>query len=158
VVVSYAHRFGVDIDNAIYQLANPGTGTPTTDVIARQVYNTWSMNVRSWTQSPLPGLLTVRYEDMAGETFKTFAGVARFLGLDPPRERLQRAIANSSFKSLRAQEDERGFVERSQHARFFRSGQVGQWKGVLSEEQVDRIVTAHCEQMKRFGYVPKSHR
>jgi hypothetical protein len=158
VAISYSHHFGISNDEGIDQLANPGTGTPTTDMIARQIYGSWSLNVQSWTQERSPTLHVVRYEDMVGEPFKTFTGVARFLGLDPPRDRLQRAIANSSFKILKAQEDERGFVERSQYARFFRAGQVDQWKGVLSEEQVDRIVAAHREQMERFGYVPKSHR
>ena len=158
VAVSFAHHFGVEIDNAIDQLANPGTGTPTTDMVARQVYNTWSTNVRSWTQDPSPNLHVIRYEDMAAEPFKAFGGLARFLGLDPPRARLQAAIANSSFKALKSQEDNRGFVERSQYSRFFRAGRVGQWKEALSADQVDRIVSAHREQMERFGYVPKSHR
>ncbi len=100
----------------------------------------------------------IRYEDMAADPLKIFGGVAGFLGLDPPRERLQRAIAHSSFKALKAQEDERGFVERSQYSRFFRTGQVGRWKEVLSAEQVDRIVSDHREQMERFGYVPDSRR
>ncbi len=66
-----------------------------------------------------------------------------------------RAISNSSFEALKAQEDERGFVERSQYSRFFRSGRAGQWKAVLSDEQVKRIVSDHREQMERFGYVPE---
>ncbi len=158
VAISYSHHFGISFDEGIDQLANPAMGTPTTDMIARQVYNSWSTNVRSWTQDPPGTLHVIRYEDMTDEPFKAFSGVAGFLGLDPPRERLQRAIANSSFKALKAQEDERGFVERSQYARFFRDGRVGQWKEALSADQVERIVSAHREQMERFGYVPKSHR
>ena len=158
VVISYSHHFGLNLDEGIDQLANPGTGTPTTDLIARQVYSSWSTNVRSWTEVLPPSLHVIRYEDLAAEPFKIFGGVAGFLGLDPPRERLQRAIAHSSFKALKAQEDERGFVERSQYSRFFRTGRVGEWKKVLSAEQVDRIVSDHREQMERFGYVPDSRR
>ncbi len=157
VAVSFAHHFGLDMDTAIGQLANPGTGTPTTDIMARQVYSSWSTNVKSWTQHAFPGLLVVRYEDMAAQTFKTFGGVAAFCGLKPSRERLRRAIANSSFSVLKRQENERGFVERTEHTRFFRKGRAGEWKQVLSEAQVARIVADHGEQMQRFGYLPRGH-
>ena len=157
VAVSSARFYGVTIDQAIAWMAHPGMGSPTTDTSVRQVYGTWSTHLESWTQNPMPSLHVTRYEDMLNQPFKTFGGVAKFLGLDPPRARLQRAIANSSFRSLRKQEDERGFVERSQHAHFFRVGRAGQWRKVLSEEQVRRIVSDHREQMKRFKYLPKGY-
>ena len=37
---------------------------------------------------------------------------------------------------------------------FFREGRAGQWKEVLTQAQVDRIVRDHGEQMARFGYLP----
>jgi len=155
LTVSFSNHFGVSIDETIETLADAGSGTPTTDLIARQVYNSWSVNVKSWTQNPFPTLHVVRYEDMAEKPVETFGELAKFLGLNPPQERLMRAISNSSFEALKAQEDERGFVERSQYSRFFRSGRAGQWKDVLSDEQVKRIVSDHREQMERFGYVPE---
>lgn len=155
VAISYAHHFGVSVDEAISQMANPGMGSPTTDTIARQVYSTWSIHVESWTQNPMPALHVVRYEDMAAQPFRTFGGLARFLGLSPPRERLRRAITRSSFKVLKRQEDEHGFVERSQYSQFFRAGRAGQWREVLTHEQVAAIVSSHREQMGRFGYVPR---
>jgi hypothetical protein len=65
---------------------------------ARQYYGTWSMHVASWTQVPLPALHVVRYEDLIERTAETFRGVAQFLGLNPPPERLERAISHSSFE------------------------------------------------------------
>lgn len=157
VAISYAHHFGVAADEAIEQLNFPGAGTPTTDVSARQYYGTWSMHVASWTMVPFPARHVVRYEDMIERPLETFAGVARFLGLDPPPERLERAVSHSSFDQLRSQEDATGFVERSQFSRFFRSGRVGQWREALSETQIARIVADHREQMARFDYVPEGY-
>lgn len=154
VALSYAGHFGVTADRAIEELANDGTGSKPSDRNARQYYGSWSLNVSSWTHKPAPTLHVVRYEDMQDRAFETFAGVARFLGLDPPRERIERAIANSSFDALKAQEDERGFMERTEHTRFFREGRVGAWRTALSEPQVARIVSDHREQMARFGYLP----
>lgn len=153
VAISFAKHFGLDLDEAIDQLAHPSIGTPSTDRNAQQVYGSWSLNVQSWTQVPMPGLHVVRYEDMAAHPIETFGRVAAFLGLNPPRERLEKAIAFASFDVLKAQEDEHGFVERTEHSRFFREGRAGQWREVLSAEQAARIVEAHREQMGRFGYL-----
>ena len=42
---------------------------------------------------------------------EAFGGVARFLGLNPPMERLERAIANASFGALKAQEEIEGIID-----------------------------------------------
>jgi len=38
--------------------------------------------------------------------------------------------------------------------RFFRKGLAGQWKDVLTKNQIRAVVNAHYEQMSRFGYLP----
>jgi Sulfotransferase domain len=157
VAISYAHHFGVGIDEAIEQLNFPGAGTPTTDLTARQYYGTWSMHVASWTQVPFPARHVVRYEDMIEKPLETFAAVAKFLGLEPPPDRLQRAVSHSSFEQLQSQEDEKGFVERSQYSRFFRSGRIGQWRENLCEDQIRQVISDHREQMERFRYVPEGY-
>lgn len=157
VAISYAGHFGVSIDQAIDELGNDGTGSKPSDRNARQYYGSWSLNVSSWTRNAIPALHVVRYEDMQDRPFETFAAVARFLGLNPPTERLERAIANSSFGALKAQEEKHGFVERTEHTRFFREGLVGAWRTALSEDQVARIVADHREEMVRFGYVPDDY-
>ena len=157
VVISYAHHFGVDIDEAIIHMAHPEAGTPTTTANVRQVYGSWSSNVSSWTGNPTPDIHVVRYEDLTAKPNQTVTAMARFLGLNPPRDRIQRTIDNSSFKVLKSQEEKHGFVERSAHARFFRAGKTGQWRDTLTPDQVASIVETHREQMQRFGYVPKEH-
>jgi hypothetical protein len=120
--------------------------------------NSWSTHIKSWTQRPHSGLLSVRYEDMLDNTVKTFTKVVRFLGLKPARQRIVKAIRFSSFKELRKQEDASGFKERSVHSKkFFRAGKKGQWRKQLSEDQVRRMVDYHREQMQRFKYLPKGY-
>ncbi len=157
VAISFAHHFGLTIDQSIENIGNESNATPTTDLNALQLWSSWSTNVKSWTRKPVSGLHVVRYEDLKSQPFRAFGAVAKFLGLNPPRERLRRAIANSSFKTLKAQEDERGFLERSEHTRFFRKGGAGQWREVLSDDQIKRIVSDHREQMERFDYVPSGY-
>jgi hypothetical protein len=106
-------------------------------------------------RAPHPAIYVMRYEDMLAEPEKTFGGLARHLLLDPTPAQLREAIERSSFDKLKEQEDKEGFREKPKQAeRFFREGRAGQWKEVLTKEQVDRIVRDHGEQMRRFGYLP----
>jgi hypothetical protein len=109
----------------------------------------------SWTHRPTPGLHIVRYEDMLNAPQKTFGGVAAFLGLQVPRDRLDKAIKLSSFKVLREQEKRHGFIERTANSqRFFREGKAGQWRKALTAAQIDMLTSVHRDQMARFGYWP----
>jgi len=156
VVISYADHIGQTIDRTIEAMNLRGASTENDDVNVYECYGTWSEHVKSWTQTPSPRLHVVRYEDLLDAPLKTFGGVARFLGIDPPRARLEKAIKLSSFKVLKEQEKRHGFIERSKYSKaFFREGKSGQWRSQLSKDQVARLVADHREQMTRFGYVPE---
>jgi hypothetical protein len=105
---------------------------------------------------PHRALYVMRYEDMLADSAKAFGALARHLLLNPTPAQLETAIERSSFEKLQAQEKEKGFRERPDRAtqNFFREGRVGQWKEVLTQAQIDRIVNDHGEQMQRFGYLP----
>ena len=155
VLLSMTHHFGLDIDAAIKRLGEEGAMTDLTEKHIPEYHASWSTHVASWTARENPGLLVLRYEDLLARPRRQFRRVTDFLGLSPPRERLERAIRNASFKSLQAQEKQQGFKERSEHAQaFFRTGGQGQWRGKLTDEQIARVVERHREQMQRFGYVP----
>ena len=154
VAISVTHHYGVGIDEAIRRMANDLGGTAESDVNVAQLISSWSLNVHSWTAVPNPQLHVVRYEDMLDRAFATFGGIARFLGLDVSKERLQRAIRFSSFNALKGLEARHGFAERSEHAdRFFREGRKEQWKKLLGPEQVAAIEARHGDEMRRFGYL-----
>ncbi len=155
VAISLAHHFGMTIDQAIDMLNSPDAMTPEDDLNIPQFYQSWSDHVASWCETPGHGLHIVRYEDMLEHPRKTFKGVAGFLGLNPPAERLRKAIKFSSFRVLQNQEKTGGFKEKAVNAeRFFRAGRSGQWKKDLTPEQVDRIVRAHGPLMEKYGYLP----
>jgi hypothetical protein len=97
----------------------------------------------------------VRYEDMIDKPRATFKRVASFLNLSPSRQRLEKAIKFSSFKMLSRQEQKTGFRERSSHSeKFFRVGKAGQWRKILTTEQVDTVVSLQHQQMQAFDYLP----
>lgn len=155
LVLSLADHFGLTLDQAIDMLGDPQSATQTDERNVFEFYGTWSQHVRSWAGQQGKQLLVVRYEDMATKPEQSFGRVAGFLGLKPPRARLDKAIRFASFEVLRRQEEARGFRERSLHqARFFRVGRAGQWRARLSPAQVERVISEHAAEMGRFGYVP----
>ncbi len=157
IALSFADFMGFGVDDAIDQMATRYFETPHRPEMNNVgiMLGSWSQHVESWTGNPDSRLHVVRYEDMLDHPSRTFGATARFLGLKPSRQRLLRAIRNSSFKALRGQEDQRGFKEKSPtQEKFFRRGKAGAWKDELSESQVRRICETHGEQMRRFGYLP----
>ena len=155
VVLSMTRHYGNTIDEAIAALNDPAFHTSSPGHPVAAVHNSWSTHVTSWTQNPSAALHVLRYEDMVEKPIKTFGALARFLGLDPPRGRLKKAIRFSSFNVLRKQEEAQGFGERSPFSeRFFAVGKTGQWRKRLSPEQIGAVVDANREQMEQFGYLP----
>ena len=155
VALSLADHFGLTIDQAIAQMADPEARTANLPRRVPDVMSSWSNHVKSWTQERNPRLHVMRYEDMSSKPIPTFTKLARFLGLPSSRERIERAIGFSSFDVLRDLELSKGFVERSAHSqRFFRQGKAGQWSQAWSGEQVARVAQVHQVQMRRFGYWP----
>ncbi len=158
VAISMTHHFGLDQDAAIERLANMGSSTGITAGHVPEFHSSWSQHVKSWTARENPQLLVLRYEDLLEKPKKHFKRVTQFLGLNPKTERLERAIRNSSFKAMKAQEEKTGFKERSEFAKaFFREGKKDQWREKLTPIQIERIIDDHREQMERFDYVPKDY-
>jgi len=155
VAVSYAHHLGRSLDETIAIMASANSEIPVTEKQVHEVLGSWSQHVLSWTRKPHQAIYVMRYEDMLATPERTFGGLARHLLLAPTPGQLADAIDRSSFTKLRTQEESQGFHERpSQTSHFFREGRAGQWKDVLTDEQVTRIVDDHGPQMARFDYLP----
>ncbi len=154
VAVSFSHHLGVSIDDVISLMDREYALTTTTTSDVAELIGSWSQHVRSWTGRPSASLHVVRYEDMLGNPLKAFGGVAKYLQVDVSKDRLTKAVRCASFKVLQDQEGRHGFNEQSPHApRFFRSGQSGVWKQILTHNQVDTLVGRNKEQMAQFGYL-----
>jgi len=157
VAVSMADHLGTTLDEAIAFMENEQTAGAMNDTGVAEFLSSWSVHVRSWTAQQHPNILVVRYEDMLSRPRKAFLSVLKLLNEPRDPKRLNRAMKLSSFQQLRKQEAQQGFAERSEHSRrFFRSGRRDQWRTALSEQQIDRIIAAHRDQMERLGYLPRS--
>ena len=155
VVISYAHHMSRTIDQTIKAMEIRGAETAVNEKVVYEVYGSWSQHVESWTKKPHRAIYVMRYEDMLANAAATFGKLARHLLLNPTPAQLKKAIELSSFDRLQKLEQEEGFVEKPKTAeKFFREGRSGQWQEKLTDEQVNRIIAVHGEQMARFGYLP----
>lgn len=158
VAVSMTHHFGLSADQAIERLANPDVATLNDALFVSQYLSSWSRHVASWADIAGSRILVLRYEDISEKPGKWFAKVARLVGLDQDRARIERAVRYATFQSLAQQEQRDGFVEASNKTtRFFRVGRINQWRDKLSRDQIARVVHDQREQMARFRYVPAEY-
>jgi hypothetical protein len=154
VAISYSHHLGLSLDRTIGFIGDMDAAVGGTDAKVYEKHSSWSNHVASWTPSPDPHLLVLRYEDLLADPIERFGRVVRFLGGPRAPERLERAVRFSSFDRLSNQERDHGFTERPAGTeRFFRTGRAGQWREILSADQVARIERDHGAVMVRFGYL-----
>ena len=158
VAVSFAHHYQVDYDVAVESLCAEDYRLPATTVTLPQYLSSWSRHARSWLEAPGLTRHLMRYEDMSRNPQKAFNKLTKFLGLPSEPARVKKAIRFSSFRELAAQEAKTPFVEARPDgkSKFFRAGQAGSWRKVLSETQVARLTDAHGPMMREVGYLTAS--
>ncbi|HEY8010634.1 MAG TPA: sulfotransferase domain-containing protein [Rudaea sp.] len=158
VAVSMSHHFTIGIDAAIDYLGDARAATGNSELFTSEFLGSWSQHVQSWTAMQGPRVLILRYEDLLEKPAKGFGKVARLVGLDADRGRVERAIGHADFQSLAGMEKRDGFVEvpiKGKH--FFRAGRSNQWREALTRAQVNRIIADHREQMQRLRYLPAGY-
>ena len=119
----------------------------------------WADHVNSWlaTRQGHDSFILMRYEDLQADQPRELARVARFMGLDPDPERINRAIERSSAANMRKMEETQGkkwvatFHTRSDKP-FVRKASSGGWRAVLPEKAVTYMEAQWGPLMKQLGY------
>lgn len=156
IAVSYAHHQGMTVDEILTIMETSMFRTPTNGTNVHEVMGSWSEHVASWTSNPSPQLHVMRYEDMLGDAVVAFRELVGFMRIEASSDQIDQAVGHADFKTASALEKDHGFVEGTPaQVRFFRSGKSGQWRDVLSDAQVRRVVAKHRKQMARFDYIPQ---
>lgn len=163
VAVSFAHHLQWSLDRTIAAMGDPDSdiGIPRKGIRTTlpDPYGDWSGNVSSWLEQDGLPVSLVSYESLQADPATALEAVVAFAGLAPDPVRLHRAVENSRFDRLREQELSDGFKEKQPTApSFFRKGRAGDWRNVLSRQQVRRIVENHGPVMARLGYLHEAER
>ncbi|MBF0285300.1 MAG: sulfotransferase domain-containing protein [Magnetococcales bacterium] len=158
VAVSYAHFAGISLDRSIAFLANPQAQLAPSfrdgEGQMRQHLGSWSDHVASWLEAPGMNPLLLRYEEMKADPLETLRQAARHVGWNPTEEGLARATEATRFETLQAIERREGFGGKGAgKVPFFRRGEVGGWRDVLTPAQQAALEEAHGPMMARLGYL-----
>lgn len=158
VAVSMLPYFNQDPDLVIKQLNNAQAMTNVTDHHVPEVLSSWSAHVASWVNKPNKILHVVRYEDFLTDLAGTFQGIVDFLKLSPEEDRMARALKNGSIEASLQHEQTGGFSElRRFDGAFFQHASQGRWRELLSDDQVQQIISPHRAMMEKFNYIPDGY-
>ena len=161
VIISSHNYFGSDYDKLINDICYDKYFTilGNIDKGNLQVLSTWDVHFNSWTQKMkrVPKII-VRYEDMIKNTEKIFRNTVNFLAkilkFQINEQKLKFSVENSKFKKLSNMEDEIGFIENGNiDKKFFRKGEVGQYKDILTKTQIDLINQKFMKEMSYLKYL-----
>jgi len=159
---SCANHWGIDSQQAVDRLCDPAFALARSlgglNDQLRQSLACWSGHVRSWLDASGLPVHPVRYEDLRSQPEAVFGDVIRFCDLPWDAARVRKAVAFSDFAELQKQERAKGFNERSTAAPgpFFRRGKAGGWRDELPSALAQRLIEAHGETMRRFGYLEEA--
>lgn len=115
----------------------------------------WHQHVESWLDhADNISFLLVRYEDMLIQPAEQLKRIAEFAGLPADKQRIDKAVKHSSFKSLQEIEQKRGYHRlRRPDFKFFRKGIHGDWKQYFGPEQ-KAVFKPHANGvLLRLGYI-----
>ena len=117
----------------------------------------WSSNYKSWKYYQARKIHLVRYEDMMNNSEKTFRNIldylSKFLPLKLNNEKIKSALEITSFSNLTSMEKKTGFTEIGSGEKFFRKGEVGEWKKKLDPKLANRLEEAFKKEMIELNYL-----
>jgi len=154
VAISFSHHLGISIDNTIEFMCNKNARLDNDDVGFGHFLSSWGNHTTSWvgTAAEHISMCTIRYEGLIKGAEHVFRELVKFLFNTVDEERLQFAIKETVFSNMKRLEEQDGFLEQKGDAPFFRVGKVGQWKDILTDNQVEKIESEIGDEMNRMGY------
>ena len=160
VAVSYSHHLGKSIDETInimnaefnFEFPDSKRGKFKSSLIGK-----WSVHYESWRTFNSGEVLVIKYEDMVNKTTETFSQILHYLskiqGFKIDTKKLQYSIEQTNFQTLSNLEKKQGFREKGEGKFFFRKGEIGDWKRVLTKKQTHKIENAFSKEMVNLGYL-----
>lgn len=158
VCVSYSHHLGYDIERTIATLRDDAhtVARGESNAIGPDLAMSWSSHVGSWLEVAEMKTLVVRFEDLVRAPLASFSRLAAFVGLPCSAAQIRAALQASRLECLQEQEARAGFRERNPRGGlFFRRGEVGEWRTVLTGAQAQTIRSDHGAMMQRLGYLTR---
>lgn len=155
IVISFADHLGQSIDDTIKSMNERQYVLEHRITKLIHILTTWSLHVTTWTKKNVDiAVKVIKYEDMIENPEYEFERILEALGFDTiNRDRFNFALDQTRFENLQTLEEKNGFKECGKGKKFFRVGKSGQWKTILTPEQIQQIEEDHGEVMEELGYI-----
>ena len=123
----------------------------------RSLLGSWSNHYLSWRSYKGRELLFLKYEDLIKNPYESFykvlAYLKNFIPFEINKEKIKISIETTSFRNLKKNEENDGFIEQGQSKGFFRKGIIGDWKSSLTPELLNKIENKFKKEMTELGYI-----
>lgn len=124
-------------------------------------FGSWGKNVGSWLsakKNDKDNFLLVRFEDLKSKSFNEIKRVCDFLKLNVDDKIIKKAIKYSSFEYLRDLEskfEKKLLITKGTNfeIKFFRNGNISQWKTMLNREKLNIIEKKYGYFMRELDYL-----
>ncbi len=164
VVMSYAHHYSIEIDQAFNQMTDQELFLSKTELHPKVFISSWRLNYISWKKASIPVLL-IKYEDLIKDTKEKLIEVFNFfqnLGMSKSLyddKKLEKVIKSTKFKNMQKLEKEIGFnesvmdIKTNKKKPFFNLGPSNNWKNKLDSNLINKIEKAFSKEMEELGYL-----
>jgi len=167
VITSIAHHYQISKKEALDFMLDEKRGIVSkvdNRYIGFQALFSWILNQKSWVENKNFPVLTVRYEDLQSETFKTFKKVIEFINkltnskkiID--REKVKKSIKSCDFENLKRLEKEKGFAESitkkgsDEKIKFFNLGINNNYKNLLDPILLTKMNDLFQAELVKYNY------
>jgi len=124
-------------------------------------FGNWGEHIGSWIgakSSDKENFLLIKYENLLQDTFTSLKTICNFLNWDASDANIEKAVENCNFEKLQKNEIKFENVALAtkntrKDIKFFRKGTSGEWKDVLTEDQLNQLYEKFGTQMKLLGYL-----
>ncbi len=120
----------------------------------------WHEHISAWMKNPYDSqILFIKYEDLKNDALREMRRVCDFLHFQISEERLLSVIDGCSFEKLKSLEVNQGLKDGElvwkgdKSNRFFRKGEVGNFRDSLGSNLLSAFEMESSEQLKAFGYL-----
>jgi hypothetical protein len=120
----------------------------------------WSEHVEKWLSNPYQSLMmTIRYEDLLGDTVRELRRFCEFLGIRRAQGHLETVAAKASFAKMRQKEVNQAGWSNGSHASwpkdqfFIRRGKSGSYKDEMPSDVLDAFLQDAGSTLSKCGYL-----
>lgn len=153
VFPSFQTHMGLTQEQALKKMDDKHNVLSTPGSVAMADFiSSWKLHTNSFLNGDTHNIKTFRYEDMKTAPVEAFSEILVHAGVKPEREKVKQALEIVDISKLKAQEEEKGFIESSPHAKnqFF-----GRKHEEIDQKTVYQILNRYGRVMKRLGYVDR---